>query len=273
MSTHEHAHITLLSSYYTLSLQIRERGAWTRTVDEKFVFIVRVERPRTLKHLGTCLRSSCGCVIFRGRRISYRPRSAMGFQEINATYGCTVHRREITSSLWESRELEETRSQPILDLRRPERTNLIMRLCLSPSLFVSVRDPPFRVNPAKWRECRQPNNQTINHRRGGRFALAGVPFTSPVNRAFCRISTSKHTRWLRRLVKPTNPRSWRTVFRGRRSSGSEAVVVPSETRSYPPSAPCGKILRSGRAFFSLEIAPPGCHRQEINALHSRQINI
>lgn len=97
---------------------------------------------------------------------------------------------------------------------------LSVPLPLSLSLSASVWDSPFRVNPAKWRGCRQPNNQTINHRRGGRFALAGVPFTSPVNRASCRISTSKHTRWLRHLVKPTNPRSWRTVFRGRRSSGT-----------------------------------------------------
>jgi len=218
--------------YYTLSLQIRD--ARTRIAGEKSFSLYESSVLAPLNHLGACLRSSCGCVIFRRGRISYRPSAV----ERDVRWGRELYFKK---SMWhtgaqfiaersshprESRESSRWGRNPFPTSGGQRGQTLCVSVCpfsslsLSSSLFLSVWDSPFRANPAKWRGCRQPNNQTINHRRGGRFALAGVPFTSPVNRASCRISTSKHTRQLWRLVKPTNPRSWRTVFHGRRSLGT-----------------------------------------------------
>jgi len=58
-------------SYYTLSLQIRD--ARTRIAGEKSFSLYESSVLAPLNHLGACLRSSCGCIIFRKGRISYRP--------------------------------------------------------------------------------------------------------------------------------------------------------------------------------------------------------
>lgn len=150
----------------------------------------------------------------------------------------TVHRREIVSLSWEDK--RKMRSQPrSLDLGRgskERKRNLIMRrLCSS-----CVRNRPFRTNPAKWRGRRQPNNQTINHWRRGWLArapaLRGPRLRQPVNRRWsCRISTSKHTRRLRRLVKPSESTKLTHRFHhATRSSGTSYVLTETSTPSKDP---------------------------------------
>lgn len=155
-----------MESFITHSLHKYENA-----MRQEIVFILRAERPRALNHLGACPWSSCGRVIFRRGRISYRPRRAVGR---DARRGRELYFRK---SMWhtgaqfiaersprshESRESSGMRLQLIPDLRRSERTNLIMRLyllllpphlsplsvclclCLSSSLFLSVWDSVSR---------------------------------------------------------------------------------------------------------------------------------
>lgn len=158
VETHENAHSTLLRSYYTLSLQIWEHSA--RTIDEKsFSFY---ERPRTLNHLGTCLRSSCGCVLCRRGKNFLSPK-ARGKDGISRNQcDIRVHSSSPKDHLVLVRveRAREMRSQPILDLQRPERTNLIMRLCFTPPhcLFPSLL-VRFSVSRESCKVARMPSTE------------------------------------------------------------------------------------------------------------------